>query len=78
MDAKLHALMDEKIPTPYYWLLGKRRKQVVRQREKLSLEEIKKLDEKMYYDRIGKHINWDDPKTYTEKNAGGEDPPQVS
>lgn len=67
MNNKIHVIMDDICPVLYYTLLRVRRKIYLRNRKKLSIEDIKKFDDQMYFEKVGKHVNWNCPKAYTEK-----------
>lgn len=67
MNQKLHEILDDKIPVLYYRLLRIRRKRYEAKKARMSIDEIKKHDETLYFERVGKPIDWEHPKAYTEK-----------
>ena len=67
MDNRLHASLEKATPVLYYKLLKIRRKHYLKSRNKLDIEDIKRLDDQMYLEKIGKHVDWENPKAYTEK-----------
>lgn len=59
--------VESTFPKTFYKLLQIRRSRIEKKKEAMSLEDIKADDDRMYYEKIGKHVNWDNPKAYTEK-----------
>ena len=67
MNKKIAARLESSVPTFYYYLLGIRRQQYERIKSRMSLNDIKDDDDRMYFEHIGRHVNWDKPLAYTEK-----------
>ena len=67
MNRRLHEFLDKWVPTPYYRLLSRRRKQLEAQWAALPVDELKRRNEALYREKVGHTIDWDDPKAYTEK-----------
>ena len=59
--------MEYRFPRVFYTLLGFKRSMIEKKKKAMSIEDIKADDDRMYYEKMGKHINWEDPKAYTEK-----------
>ena len=58
---------ESRFPRLFYKLLKINRSRIERKKEALSLEDIKADDDRTYYEKIGKHVNWENPRAYTEK-----------
>ena len=67
MNKKISAILENITPGLYYWLLGIKRQKYDQRMESLSLDEIRVKDSELYLEKIGRHMNWDNPVTYTEK-----------
>ena len=67
MKKQIRAFMEDKFPVLFYRLLRVKRHMYENVRKKMSLEEIKADDARMYFEHTGHHVNWDEPAAYTEK-----------
>lgn len=67
MNKKYHEMMIKSTPRFYYWLLGLRRKQYEQQFKTMDISTMKEKDDLLYFQHVGKHVNWDNPVAYTEK-----------
>lgn len=67
MKDNVIAFMEKSFPVSFYRLLRLKRRKFENGKEKMSLEEIKADDERMYFEHTGQHVNWDNPRAYTEK-----------
>ena len=59
--------MEKVMPVFYYRLLKRKREKYDIKKSKMSIREIQKDDDRMYFEHIGKHVDWNEPKAYTEK-----------
>ena len=67
MNKKLAKSIEKSFPVLFYRLLRMKRKNFENKKERMSLDEIKADNERMYFEHVGQHVNWKDPKAYTEK-----------
>lgn len=63
----LYRAAEKCMPTFFYRVLGARRARLLKHFRALSIEEIKRLDDELYYQYYGRHVNWEHPVAYTEK-----------
>ena len=63
----LLSFMKSRFPKAFYKLLKVNRRRIEKKKESMSIDEIRADDDRMYFEKIGKHVNWDNPKAYTEK-----------
>ncbi len=63
----VHSFFENALPELYYGYLAFRRKTYEKKISSLSIEKLKEEDDRLYFERVGKHVDWENPKSYTEK-----------
>lgn len=67
MKKQILNIFEKTFPSLFYQLLWLKRRQYEAKKEKMTIEEIKSDDDKMYFEHVGKHVDWNAPQAYTEK-----------